>query len=954
VIQPIAGVVPWHRSLRFRLVAAAVVVELCMLGFLLSNSYRLVNAALESQTRERIAALAPLFNAALSGYVFQRDISEVNAILKELVESRLTDIRYIAVHDSRDQTIAQAGSGIPANLGRAPAAGDAARGALSGLVYHTHVPLTLNGNPLGSVWFGLSLASMATLRDTVLQQSLAIAALEVVLSLLLLSSGSYLITRHIATLLGATRRTASGDYAARIAIAGQDEISVLAMNFNRMVDAVQTRVDELQLSKEALRESEARFRAIFDNVNDAIFVHDAETGQVLDVNQRMCEMFGFADRADALKSNLAQMSSGVPPYSMAEAMAHARQAVEAGPQTFQWHARSKQGALFWVEVSLRLSQIGAHRNVLAVVRDIGERKRAEAELQLAASVFSHAREGIMITAADATIVSVNEAFVQLTGYAQSEMVGGKPGKLRSGLHGAEFYALMWRLLLEQGHWSGEIWNRRKDGKLFAVLLTISAVHDSDANTSYYVALYSDITLIKDHERQLEQIAHYDALTGLPNRVLLADRLHLAMAQSHRRQQLLAVAYLDLDGFKQINDRHGHGAGDQLLAALAARMQQSLREGDTLARLGGDELVAVLPDLADVDASLPMIQRLLAAAAEPVNLGELCLQVSASIGVTLYPQTDDVDADQLLRQADQAMYQAKLAGKNRHHFFDFKQDRNLRGHHESLAEIRRALAADQFVLYYQPKVNMRSGTVIGAEALIRWQHPERGLVPPGEFLPVIEDHPLAIELGEWVIDRALTQMAGWHAAGLAIPVSVNVGALQLQQANFVERLRVLLAAHPAIKPEWLELEVLETSALQEVAQVSRVMQACRDIGVSFALDDFGTGYSSLTYLKRLPAHVLKIDQSFVRNMPQDPGDRAILIGVLGLAQAFERVTIAEGVETMEHGLMLLKLGCELAQGYGIARPMPAEALPAWTASWRPDPRWAAAVEDVKYALPSPRN
>jgi EAL domain-containing protein (putative c-di-GMP-specific phosphodiesterase class I) len=337
----------------------------------------------------------------------------------------------------------------------------------------------------------------------------------------------------------------------------------------------------------------------------------------------------------------------------------------------------------------------------------------------------------------------------------------------------------------------------------------------------------------------------------------------------------------------------------------------------------------------------MLTRLLDAVAEPIQDGSLSPQVSASLGVTFYPQVEEVDADQLLRQADQAMYQAKLAGKNRYHVFDAEQDRSVRGHHESLEDIKRALIAREFVLHYQPKVNMRSGTVIGAEALIRWQHPEKGLLPPVVFLPVIEDHALAVEIGEWVIENALAQMEAWRGVGLDIPVSVNVCARHLQQADFVERLHCLLAAHPELKPSSLELEVLETSALQDVALVSRVISACREIGVRFALDDFGTGYSSLTYLKHLPAEVLKIDQSFIHGMLDDPEDLAILAGVLGLANAFRRQPIAEGVETLAHGEMLLWLGCELAQGYGIARPMPASDLPEWAAAWRPEPRWGAA-------------
>ncbi|MDZ7657510.1 MAG: EAL domain-containing protein [Sulfurimicrobium sp.] len=483
---------------------------------------------------------------------------------------------------------------------------------------------------------------------------------------------------------------------------------------------------------------------------------------------------------------------------------------------------------------------------------------------------------------------------------------------------------------------------RKDGSAQWLRWELIPWHLASGAPGGIIIFTEDITVLKEHQLQLEHIAHYDILTGLPNRVLLADRLHQAMAQTQRRGDKLAVAYLDLDGFKAINDRHGHDVGDQLLKTVAARMKQVLREGDTLARLGGDEFVAVLNDLADAEASVPMLTRLLDAVAEPIQAGSLAPQVSASLGVTFYPQMEEADADQLLRQADQAMYQAKLAGKNRYHVFDAEQDRSVRGHHESLERIKRALIAREFVLYYQPKVNMRTGAVIGAEALIRWQHPEKGLLPPGVFLPVIEDHPLAVEIGEWVIDTALAQMETWRGVGLDIPVSVNVCARHLQQADFVERLHCLLAAYPELKPSSLELEVLETSALQDIALVSRVISACREIGVRFALDDFGTGYASLTYLKHLPAEVLKIDQSFIHGMLDDPEDLAILVGVLGLANAFRRQPIAEGVETLAHGEMLLQLGCELAQGYGISRPMPASAMPEWAAAWRPEPRWVAAT------------
>jgi diguanylate cyclase (GGDEF)-like protein len=463
------------------------------------------------------------------------------------------------------------------------------------------------------------------------------------------------------------------------------------------------------------------------------------------------------------------------------------------------------------------------------------------------------------------------------------------------------------------------------------------VHDAQGQTQNYIGLLSDIAADKEKPNLLEQ---FDALTGLPNRSALTDRLQQGLSQVARRGQTLAVVYIDVDGFKTINDHHGHEVGDQLLMALASRLQQVLRDSDTLARLGGDEFVAVLTDLKDVSASLPMLDRLLKAADQILQVGDLTLQVSASFGVTYYPQGQDIGADQLLRQADQAMYQAKVAGKNRYQIFDAAQDSSVRVHNVSLERMRAALDNDEYVLYYQPKVNMRSGKIIGVEALIRWQHPEQGLLAPAKFLPVIEDHPLAIAVGEWVIESALRQIDSWQAAGLNVPISVNVGALQLQQTDFVVRLQSMLAAHPGVNPAQLELEILETSALQDIAVVSQVITACASMGVTFALDDFGTGYSSLTYLKRLHVALLKIDQSFVRDMLNDLDDLAILEGVIGLAKAFGREVIAEGVESIEHGSLLMQLGCDLAQGYGIARPMPAHKLLEWVTTWRPDPSWSA--------------
>ena len=572
-------------------------------------------------------------------------------------------------------------------------------------------------------------------------------------------------------------------------------------------------------------------------------------------------------------------------------------------------------------------------------------------LQLATSVFAHAREGIVVTTLDAEVIEVNKAFTDITGYGREEMLGKTLRVLSSGKHDKAFYAEMWRQLTAEGYWSGEIWNRRKSGEIYIQMLTISAVRDLQGRARRYVGLMSDISQHKEDEFRLERVAHYDSLTGLPNRVLLADRLRQAMANAHRRNEKLALVFLDLDGFKAINDTHGHAAGDKLLVALAGRMAHGLRGGDTLARLGGDEFVALLIDLNESDAATPVVERLRAAAAQPVSIHGAELQVSASLGMTFYPQISDVDAEQLLRQADQAMYRAKVAGKNRIKVFNAEQDSNVRDPRENLEVMRRALRKGEFRLHYQPKVNMRTGEVLGVEALIRWQHPDKGLLLPAAFMPALMGHALEMDLGDWTLATAMAQIQAWKAAGLSVPISVNLEAQQIQRPGFVQRLRGLFARHAGVGAGDLELEVLETSTLEDISRVSRVMLACRALGVGFALDDFGTGYSSLTYLRRLPTSILKIHRSFVRDMLDDPEDLTILHGVIDLAAAFGKDVLAEGVETLAHGRILLYLGCERAQGYAIARPMPADAIPHWLATWRPDPGWLNQAPVSRDDLPA---
>ncbi len=683
----------------------------------------------------------------------------------------------------------------------------------------------------------------------------------------------------------------------------------------------------------ALNYEKGFLKTLVHSLPDLIWLKDHD-GVYLACNTRFEDFFGTEEKNIIGKTDYDFVDQELADFFRY----HDKRAMDKGAPSVneEWITFATDGRRALLETTKMPMQDAQGEKVIGILgigHDITKRKQAEEQLQQAASVFEHANEGIMITDAKGTILDVNAAFTLMTGYSKAEVVGRNPRILNSGQHEASFYAEMWAVLLREGNWTGEVWNRRKNGEIYPELLTISTVRTPGGKVQRYVALFSDISAQKAHQRQLEHIAHHDALTGLPNRVLLADRLRQSLATAARRGEKIALAYLDLDGFKEVNDRFGHDAGDRLLEVLAERMKKILRETDTLARLGGDEFVAVLVDLANIDSTLPWLKRLLSTVAEPVHDEMGMLQVSASLGVSFYPQEDPVDADQLLRQADQAMYQAKLSGKNRYHLFDSAQDRDLRGRHERIERIREALLNREFRLYYQPKISLRSGEVIGVEGLIRWQHPRKGVLLPGSFLPSIDQHPLMIEVGDWVIETALDQIAAWQGIGLNLAVSINIDAIQLDQVNFIDKLRAALARYPDVHPSQIELEILETSALEDIIGVSEILRAGQELGVSFSLDDFGTGYSSLTYLKRLPVQTLKIDQSFVRDMLEDPDDMAILEGTLGLAAAFRRQVIAEGVETEAQGEMLLQLGCEYVQGFAIAAPMSADHMPGWVDHWR---------------------
>ncbi len=793
-------------------------------------------------------------------------------------------------------------------------------------------------------YFGLpSAAITAQMRQRAII-SVGVGMLAVLALGLLAMALARRIEQPVRSLAEAARAFSRGDRQAYAEPYGPTELADLARDFNTMVADRLHAETELQTQRQQLQAAKDRLDLAMQIARMGLWTWDLRTGMVQG-DDTLAQIFGDPSPGTG-RVPIEEWRSRTHPEDLLALDPPLIACLKGETEQFEvaQRIRHRDGHWIWGLWRGRVTERDAQGKCVALMgsfHDIAERREAHERLQLAASVFTHAREGITITDTRGTIIDVNDTFTRITGYSREEAIGNNPRMLQSGRQGPEFYAAMWKSLAEQGHFTGEVWNRRKNGELFAEIITISAVRNPLGATTHYVALFTDITSIKENERKLERIAHYDALTGLPNRVLLSDRLQQAMARCQRKGHSLAVAFIDLDGFKAVNDLHGHEQGDDLLVALAQRLQSSLREGDTLSRMGGDEFVAVLSDLEHLHDCHPVLDRMLRAAADPVRLGDRLFQLSASIGVTLFP-ADGVGPDLLIRHADQAMYQAKQAGKNRYHLFDVEHDTAVKTQREEIARLRQALETQEFVLHYQSKVNMRTGQVIGAEALIRWNHPQRGLLPPAAFLPTMHDHAISLEVGDWVIATALQQMATWKSQGLDLPVSVNIDAQHLQKEGFSHRLATLLAAQPQVPASHLELEILETSALEDMAQVSAIMHRCQAMGVRFALDDFGTGYSSLTYLKRLGAEVIKIDQSFVRDMQTDPDDLAIVQGVIGLARAFHREVIAEGVETIAHGSVLLPLGCECAQGYGIARPMPAGELPQWVQHWRPDRAWTTAA------------
>ncbi|HJV05706.1 MAG TPA: EAL domain-containing protein [Chromobacteriaceae bacterium] len=575
------------------------------------------------------------------------------------------------------------------------------------------------------------------------------------------------------------------------------------------------------------------------------------------------------------------------------------------------------------------SPSGFHRKILEIGASIIgialEQRRQARTLNLLDKVFESSNQGILITDGSRRILSVNPAFSQITGYSAEESIGQRPSLLSSGRHAPAFYREMWQTLRRQGYWQGEVWNRRKNGEVFPEWLSISCVREGKEIT-HYVGFFFDISEQKAAEQRLQFLAYHDPLTELPNRLLLQERLTLASRQARRQGHRAALLFIDLDHFKNINDSMGQGIGDALLQAVATRLDRQLNNANTLARYGADEFLIVMPEIADPEQPAQLAEQILDDFVAPFLISGHELPATPSLGIAVFPD-DGEDYDTLLKKAQSATFYAKQAGRNTYRFYTEAMNNNAAEHLRIYNGLRHALARQQFVLHYQPQVDLSNGRIIGAEALVRWNHPDKGLIPPASFIPVAEESGVIVQLGEWVLREACRQAAQWQQQGLPpLVMAVNLSGVEFKRGNLEQSVEQALADSGLPAPQ-LELELTESILIQDTANVLATVKRLKSQGIKLSIDDFGTGYSSLAYLTRLAVDKLKIDQSFVRHLVQEPENGPIVRAVIQMAHSLNLIAIAEGVEDSHARDFLLEHGCDEAQGYFYSRPLPADDFAA---------------------------
>jgi diguanylate cyclase (GGDEF)-like protein/PAS domain S-box-containing protein len=690
------------------------------------------------------------------------------------------------------------------------------------------------------------------------------------------------------------------------------------------VDGILSDISERKHNEMRIEGLLAEQSAILENVMFGVmFVRDR---RVVSVNRRCEELFGYASGAMAGQSTMIMFPSEAE-FDEASQRQYKELATEQDFSEERQYRRA-DGSLFWCLVSGRaLDPAHVSNGSIWVYADVTERRQAEEKLRLSATVLEHIADGVMVVGLDGRIVAVNPAFTQITGYTEAEALGRESSMTRSQRQDSALYDDMGKELGSSGFWQGEIWSQRKNGELYLEWLTVSAVRDERAIVTHYVGVFSDITKVKESQEKLDHMAHHDPLTALPNRLLFHDRLEHALQRAGRDQQQLAILFIDLDRFKNVNDTLGHHVGDELLKQVATALAGKLREGDTLARLGGDEFIVLLENVDGEFGAGHVAEKLMAMFEQPFMVSDYELFVTGSVGISLYPN-DATDLNMLVRNADVAMYQAKARGRNGYQFYAPSMTGEGVERLRLEAMLRRSIDKNEIYLHYQPQVEIDTGRLIGVEALVRWDSPELGAVAPVRFIALAEDTGFINQLGKWVLHEACRQMVRWQEAGLHVPkIAVNLSVKQFERGSIVNMVADILG-ETGLAPDRLQLEVTE-SVIMNTGDALVFINDLHSIGVGLAIDDFGTGYSSLAYLKQLPVQTLKIDRSFITDISTDVNDEAIAIAIIQLGKSLNLSVIAEGVETEEQAAFLLRHGCNLAQGYFYSRPV---AAPVLLANW----------------------
>lgn len=692
-------------------------------------------------------------------------------------------------------------------------------------------------------------------------------------------------------------------------------------------------VVRLRKREHALRESEAYNKLLFTASRLPFVIMDPQSRRFIDCNQAAVDIYQLGSRDAVI--GLTPLDVSAPTQYNGEATAVTLErvvelALQTGTHFFEWRHQRPNGQPWDAEVFLTAFKHGDRDFIQVSLQDISQRKQVESELRIAAITFE-SQQGVIVTDETQKILRINAACSAITGFTASEVIGKTPQVFSSGRHDELFYQAMWRKIESQGSWTGEFWNRRKNGEVYPQWASISAVRGSEGHITHYVASFVDLTQRRLDEERIRHLAFYDALTNLPNRRLLMDRLDQALTASSRNCTVGALLFIDLDHFKSLNDTRGHDVGDLLLQSIAQRMQDCVRANDTVARIGGDEFVVLMEGLSGSASDIGtharrVAEKVLTALSQPYPLPDVLYEGSASVGIALFTGQSDTVED-LLKRADLAMYQAKADGRNKLCFFDPVMQATVMARDMLLNDLRQGLQQHQLRLHYQPVVSA-DGTILGAEALVRWQHPVRGLVAPLEFIGLAEETGLIHPLGYWVLEAACQQLVRWRASPTTrgLTMAVNVSAQQFRHPQFVHEV-LDIVHHTGVDPAHLTLELTESLLLSNVEETISKMLELKEHGISFALDDFGTGYSSLSYLKRLPLDHLKIDRSFVRDVLVDPSDAAIAKTIVALAQSLGLWVIAEGIETAGQRDFLAALGCTRFQGYLFAAPVDSVAFDA---------------------------